>query len=450
MHAKPQYARRLAVDGLVGLMVFVALAAVVHATSMVRVTERAVHVEGRVPEAIRDFRQAESAGLFVGIRDFDDPEFIEVPFAVDDAVDLAHLFALELDLIAPQKVILALSGDPQKARSADALQALLQAGAQRVAAQKSWILRHLLRQRNATGQRGVFVVAFATHGFSDQGQDFLVGQDSVRGFIHDTGIKVDLVFDQAAQATAPRRLVLLDACRERLSQARASGRPEPESAMGQAFAKAIAQAKGQVVLSGTTLGGYSYDDAQLQNGVFTASLLDGLRGKAPANAQHLITAQTLADYVDGRVRQWVRLNRPQHAHLSNGMSQKFEGPAAAMPLAVDPVGMQASAAQAQHERQEAALKKLYANMDFRGPITGRLADEVSQVLHAELDAELREALLSELEALDGSKRNGPAGAFEQICSSAHIRSYALFRNMRSVAELKPKKPASSAPNTAHI
>jgi hypothetical protein len=42
------------------------------------------------------------------------------------------------------------------------------------------------------------------------------------------------------------------------------------------------------------------------------------------------------------------------------------------------------------------------------------------------------------------------GAFEQICSSAHIRAYALSRNMRSVAELKPKKPASSAPNTAHI
>jgi hypothetical protein len=118
--------------------------------------EQAVGVEVRVPEAIRSaagFDPAESAGLFVGIRKFDDPEFIEVPFAVDDAVDLAHLFALELDLIAPQNVILALSGDPQKARSADALQALLQAGAQRVVAQKSWILRHPQRQGTATGRR---------------------------------------------------------------------------------------------------------------------------------------------------------------------------------------------------------------------------------------------------------------------------------------------------------
>jgi hypothetical protein len=321
-----------------------------------------VHVEGRVPEAIRasqDFDPVESAGLFVGIRKFDDPEFIKVPFAVDDAVDLAHLFALELDLIAPQNVILALSGDLQKARSADALQALLQAGAQRVAAQKSWILRHLQRQGNATGQHGLFVVAFATHGFSDQGRDFLVGRDTVRGFIQDTGIKVDIVFNQTAQATAPRRLVLLDACRERLSSdVRAAGRPSPESAMGQAFAQAIARASGQVVLSGTTLGGYAYDDFDRKNGVFSAAVLRGLRGAAPSDERHFITARTLAGYVEAQVRAWVRANKPDHIQRSHGISSRFEGPAMPMPLAVDPRGIQAAVVQANRARQEAALQKL--------------------------------------------------------------------------------------------
>ena len=72
--------------------------------------ERAVRVEGRVPEAIRSaegFDPAESVGLFVGIRTFKDSRFAEVPFAVDDAVDLA--------------------GKPVKAAGVARLQALLQA-----------------------------------------------------------------------------------------------------------------------------------------------------------------------------------------------------------------------------------------------------------------------------------------------------------------------------------
>ena len=68
------------------------------------------------------------------------------------------------------------------------------------------------------------------------------------------------MFNDVSQDKAPRRLGLLDACRERLDDTRAAGRPDPESAMRRAFASAIAEAAGQVALSGTTLGRYSYDD----------------------------------------------------------------------------------------------------------------------------------------------------------------------------------------------
>jgi hypothetical protein len=240
-------------------------------------TDRAIGVQGIVPPAIRaseGFNPAESAGLFVGIRTFKDEGFAEVPFAVDDAIDLAHLFALELDLVAPENVTLALAGDPQKPTSAAHLQALLQAGAIHASASKFQILRHLKKRRLATSKRGLFIVALATHGFNHQGRDFLVGADTVHDFIQDTGI-----------------------------------------------------------------------------------------------------------------------------------SRRFEGPAATMPLAIDLSAMPALASQSSEERYEAALQKLYANVDFRGPITGRLADEVAQVLLSpDLAADWREALLSELETLDGSLR----------------------------------------------
>ena len=180
----------------------------------------------------------------------------------------------------PRASPLALAGEPQKEASRARLHTLLQAGARRQPAGWADIYEHLTESRKATGPRGVLVVAMATHGFNQEGRDYLVGADSRRRFIRRSGIGVAEVLDEIAQAAAPRRLVLLDACRERLTRERAVG-GDTASAMGAAFAEAIAEAKGQVVLSGTTLGGYSYDDASRGNGVFTGALLDGLRGGCP-------------------------------------------------------------------------------------------------------------------------------------------------------------------------
>ncbi len=71
------------------------------------------HSPSLLPPSARRFREF-SAGLFVGARDYEDPALRQVPYAVDDAVDLAYLFALELQLIDPAKTILLISGEPQK------------------------------------------------------------------------------------------------------------------------------------------------------------------------------------------------------------------------------------------------------------------------------------------------------------------------------------------------
>ena len=360
-------------------------------------------IESAVPEDIRrqeNFDAAESAGLFVGVRNFEDELFAEVPYAVDDAVDLAYLFAVELSLLAPERVTLALAGEPQKKSSQDRLQALLAAGARQQPAGWADIYEGLTESRKATGPRGVLVVALATHGFNQDGQDYLVGADSRHRFIRRSGISVAEVLDEIAQAAAPRRLVLLDACRERLKSSRrpARGGQDAESAMGAAFAEAIAAAKGQVVLSGTTLGGYSYDDVKRGNGVFTGAVLDGLRGAAPADERHFITPQTLANYVNTRVVQWVRDNRPEHVKLSRGISRQIEGSMARAPLAINPGGIRSD----ERARQQEALRNLRDN--FGGPITGSLYDVIAQALDSPLPFALRAELLDELEALDGSNR----------------------------------------------
>ena len=89
-----------------------------------------------------------STGLFVGVSEFAHGETVPVPFAVDDAIDLAHKFSLDQrsSLLPPRNVVLALSGKPQKEDSKRRLQELKSAGAEVENATSGDILQLLRKQ----------------------------------------------------------------------------------------------------------------------------------------------------------------------------------------------------------------------------------------------------------------------------------------------------------------
>jgi len=87
---------------------------------------------GVAPVAPHD--SGSSAGLFVGVRTFPkDRSISELPYAVDDAVDLAHALSMNpaARLLEPRCVALALSGSPSKEISKTRLKEILAAGASR-------------------------------------------------------------------------------------------------------------------------------------------------------------------------------------------------------------------------------------------------------------------------------------------------------------------------------
>jgi hypothetical protein len=344
------------------------------------------------------FDSESSTGLFVGISTFEDRRFQEVPYAVDDAVDLAYLFVVELGLVRPEKAVLLLAGEPRKPQSSNHLIHLIQAGAFRKGARHSDIYEFLTELTITSGPRGLVLLTVATHGVSDQGVDVLVASDSRRNHMVRTGVAVSDLFNELAGARAERRLVLLDACRERLTQ---DTRGVEDSPMAPSFADAIAQAKGSVILSGATLGGFAYDDISRMNGVFTAAVLDGLGGQAPPGADGWITVRTLADYVQQRVVAWVQRNRPDHASKSLGIGRQIESTADSLPLALHP---QASAERRRYRsRRTAALERFAQN---QGKIlTGALWDQIAERLPAESPEPEAGPLLDEIEALDGSERS---------------------------------------------
>jgi hypothetical protein len=274
-----------------------------------------------------------SAALFVGIRDFPyDNTLAAVPYAVDDAVDLAYEFTMEQrpPLVDPKRAVLALSGEPQKAESREKLRELLAAGATRAPATQSDILNLLESQSSSVSSNGILIVAFATHGVSDEGTQYLLTASSMLGHYHRTALTDAEIRETISRNGVARSLIFIDACRERLMKDRRSGAVDPRSVS--AFVRAFSKITGQVVLSAAPGGGYAYDDEERRNGVFTATVIEGLRCGARANASGFITVDTLQSYVESHVLAWLQAHKNRDARTATQWSS--EGNSKDLPLSI--------------------------------------------------------------------------------------------------------------------
>lgn len=274
----------------------------------------------------------DSAALFVGVRLFpDDDTLAEVRYAVDDAVDLAYVVAMDGSprLVHPRRVVLALSGEPQKPESKERLAALVAAGAEVRAARHADLLKLLRSQAGAVGPNGILIVSFATHGVSEKGTQYLLTESSLLRD-RETAVPETKIRELVEDANVPRALILLDACRQKLTTNTRDGLPDPRSAAG--LMRAMGSLSGVVVFSAATAGDYAYDDDLARNGVFTAAVIEGLRCEAPRNEQGFVTVDTLSAYVETRVLAWVRKHRNSKAKQATHL--QYEGRSRLMPLSM--------------------------------------------------------------------------------------------------------------------
>ena len=295
-------------------------------------TQRSVQalppVESVSPPA---FDAGQSSALFVGIREFThDRQLTTVPYAVDDAVDLAHATVMdrEVPLVQASRVALALSGEPQKAASRERLAQLRAAGASVHPAGQTDVLALLEQQSGSAGKDGILIVSFATHGFSAEGEHYLVAASSLLRH-RETALSLNKIFDIVMVSEARCSLVFLDACRRRMTMGSRSGGGDAASTAP--LVEAIASSHGHAVFHAAAPGQYAWDDEERGNGVFTAAVIDGLRCYAKADARGLITIDSLADYVNGRVLAWVRKHRDLKA--TSGIQMTTDGGGEFIPLA---------------------------------------------------------------------------------------------------------------------
>lgn len=271
------------------------------------------------------FDRDQSAALFVGVRRFTQPGLPQVRYAVDDAVDLAYLFVFDqrVHLVPANRVVVALSGRPEKPESRRELEALKRAGAAIRHADQTDIVALLRKQAKLAGKDGLLVVSIASHGFTRNGSAYVLGSSSIVRYPA-TNVAVANILDIAA-LSAGRSLVFIDACRERLSAPTRSVRPQAESKPP--LLRRMAHAHGQAVFFAAANGQVAYDGNG--NGVFTKAVIDGLECHA-AKPQGTVTASTLGIHVQNSVLRWIRRHIDSDARPA--IQVNFDGDARNMPL----------------------------------------------------------------------------------------------------------------------
>jgi hypothetical protein len=291
---------------------------------------RSVRVLTELPRsASTRFDRKQSAALFVGVSRFANDSVEEVPFAVDDAVDLAYVFAMErrVSLVPPRRVVLAISGRPVKPQSRERLRALREAGVDVRAADAAGIRTALREQTARAGRDGILILGVATHGFLRDGNGFILGATSA---VRDPAsmLPTSEMFETIASSAAQRSLIFIDACRERMVSGTRSALGTPASAAP--LVRRLSRTRGQAVFYAAAAGQWAYDDGQAHNGVFTKAVIEGVNCGA-AKVRGEVTAETLAGYVERNVHAWIRDNRD--AGVGSATQVSMDGEARNMPLA---------------------------------------------------------------------------------------------------------------------
>ncbi len=137
-------------------------------------------------------------------------------------------------------------------------------------------------------KQATLLFAFSGHGFqSAQGKNYLMTYGATSKDYEQMALSVDEVQALMTASGARRKLILIDACRND---------PDAKSTdTGRSFAQ-FQEAEGVAILLSTRPGGFSYEDPEINHGIFTYYVLEGLRGKA-AGKDGGVTFSDLEKYV---------------------------------------------------------------------------------------------------------------------------------------------------------
>jgi len=312
--------------------------------------------------------------LVVGVEDYSDPKITDLRYAEDDAQAVYDFFAKDLLSPTVAERVKLLRGKAATQRGV------------RLA-----IRDHLIRQ--ATGPKDTAIFYFAGHGFADAYGVYLGTVDTKLTELELSGLAWSDLQRDWSRISAGRRVFIADACH--------SGALEGLRGPGGIGKRVLAiQPKGgsvSVTVAATGANQLSSEDTKSGHGVFTASLLAGLRGKADGDRDGAVSLGELAGHLKQDVPRRAKAaggNQVPEIHYAGdaelGRQLQLSGGAAG---SLKPSGSERRALEAEIENAELRLKL--------ARLKGKLAE-------AEAAAKEAEAARARLAGLD-SESSTPSG-----------------------------------------
>ena len=234
-------------------------------------------------------------GIIIGINGYDDPNINGLRYAASDARAVYDaLTHPETGSFRKEHVhLLTSGGESQPTRSN--------------------ILESLAVLRKTVGPKDTVLFYFSGHGLTQQDENYLLPIDARASIPAETAIPLSRVY-QAVRDTG-RQIILLDACHSGWHRSKGvmSGR------MSASFADVVfAEAEGRVTFTSCNIDESSFEDDNLESGVFTYYLLEALRGEADASGNQAVTALEANLYLGEKVRAWAFKNRRQQTPRLSG------------------------------------------------------------------------------------------------------------------------------------
>ena len=158
--------------------------------------------------------------------------------------------------------------------------------------------------------RDTVLIYFAGHGApetdatspdNDGLEKYLVVYDSDPDDLYTTGLpmrEVEIIFERLA---AERVVFIADTCFSGATTGRTFNTGGRRAVVSEAFLTRLSHVKGRVVLAASRASEVSAERPDMQHGVFTYYLLEGLRGKADLDGDNMITIDELYNYVSQKV-----------------------------------------------------------------------------------------------------------------------------------------------------
>ena len=243
-------------------------------------------------------------GVVIGVSRYHDDQIADLPCAKNDALRLSQALISSGEFNKDQVYLLAndVPTVPTDIKCYDPT--------------RGNILQKLQYVADAAGPDDLILVFFAGHGVEVSKNPYLLSCDTMMDVLSHTGVKVADMNDILGKSKAKTILRVFDACRSSFGDTR--GVP---GRMTKGFEDALMYTgTGWASFSSCSSGEVAHESGELNHGIFSFYLCEGLEGKA-ANDQGIVTFDRLVDYVRTSVRIWCdQQSQMQTPHLQADLS----------------------------------------------------------------------------------------------------------------------------------